>query len=600
MYRAFWILSELIQNQLVNVDYFTVDEWQSNVYTNLWIFIILLLLNICKPNLRKWLYILINGGFLILASAHYIYFQIFQKFLWVKDILLAKEGGEFLSDISSYFDVYLQKYLIVDLILMMVAFYFIHKMDNVVRTKKFIITNGLLIVLLASMIGSLKSTFDTTEVFQLWKQPRFNYDKFNDQNKAMELCGLYEYTMRDIKLSLFPESSIHNDDAIKDLDEYYNAKEEFKPNDKTGLFKGKNVVLLLMESIDDWMISETYTPVLYYMMNNGMNFTEFYAPIFGSGATFNSEFGVNTGFISPKNGNVVYSYGRNTFPNALANQFKEDGYTTNSYHFNRPDYYNRETMHENFGYEKYTSFYDYDDFNLVIQDSFMAKSDALYEDMTRDDKFFDFLITFSAHMPYDLTNSICVAQIERYPELYNDDLDEETNCAKLQAKETDELLRVLLTRLYDDGLLDNTVIIAFTDHYSYAFTDKDKLNNYSVEAGSSILEKVPFVIFDYETSSTNQQIHKVTKTIDILPTVSNLFGYQPSKYLLGKDAFDPNYKGYVYFSDNSWYDGETYYQSAEAEHNDSEYEVEMNIMINELIEINDKVLETNYLKNKDH
>ena len=54
---------------------------------------------------------------------------------------------------------------------------------------------------------------------------------------------------------------------------------------------------------------------------------------------------------------------------------------------------------------------------------------------------------------------------------------------------------------------------------------------------------------------------KVTSSVDVLPTIANLFGLDTSgAFLVGHDGL--GYQGgYVFFSDGSWYDGETYWSS---------------------------------------
>ena len=52
----------------------------------------------------------------------------------------------------------------------------------------------------------------------------------------------------------------------------------------------------------------------------------------------------------------------------------------------------------------------------------------------------------------------------------------------------------------------------------------------------------------------SEKIEKVGMSIDVLPTVANLFNLN-AKYYIGNDAFDPEYGGLVYFPDGNWYDG---------------------------------------------
>lgn len=69
-----------------------------------------------------------------------------------------------------------------------------------------------------------------------------------------------------------------------------------------------------MESMDDWLVNEMDTPAIYRLMNEGINFTNFYTADFGSVRTFNSEFCANTGMYLPTNGNMPLITAPTTFP----------------------------------------------------------------------------------------------------------------------------------------------------------------------------------------------------------------------------------------------------------------------------------------------
>ena len=65
------------------------------------------------------------------------------------------------------------------------------------------------------------------------------------------------------------------------------------------MFKGKNVIFLQLEGIDNWLVDEKTMPNLYSLMKQSIHFTNHYSYYNGGGSTFNSEFAVNTGYITP-------------------------------------------------------------------------------------------------------------------------------------------------------------------------------------------------------------------------------------------------------------------------------------------------------------
>lgn len=54
----------------------------------------------------------------------------------------------------------------------------------------------------------------------------------------------------------------------------------------TGLFEGKNVIVIMMESMDELAVSEQNTPTIYRMMQEGINFTIIMLPFLETGPPF--------------------------------------------------------------------------------------------------------------------------------------------------------------------------------------------------------------------------------------------------------------------------------------------------------------------------
>ena len=98
--------------------------------------------------------------------------------------------------------------------------------------------------------------------------------------------------------------------------------------------------------------------------NNSFNFTNHYSYYNGGGSTFNSEFAVNTGFITPLSYTQnAYTFNRNSFPYSMANLFKKEGYAVNAFHMNTGEYYSRTSKYRNWGYNNYYGLIDIDEYN---------------------------------------------------------------------------------------------------------------------------------------------------------------------------------------------------------------------------------------------
>ncbi|MBR2452676.1 MAG: LTA synthase family protein, partial [Clostridia bacterium] len=368
-----------------------------------------------------------------------------------------------------------------------------------------------------------------------------------------------------------------------------------RANEYTSVLKGKNLIAVMLEGIDDWMISEKYTPTMKYMMENGINFENYYAPTFGTGYTLGSEFCFHTGFYTPPSEVSAVNFSANSFPYALPKLFADAGYSANSFHYNNQEFYNRGIMHKSLGYEKYHSFQDYGLPEYVAQaDSNIMKYDEIYADMTKNAPFFSFVITYSGHVPYTFDDAKLALAKENHPELVDNTMFAEKNNCHILARDTDDFLKALLKKLDEDGLLEDTVIAVFTDHYAYGFSDPQKLLEYNKEVGDELLYRVP--AFIYSAGISPKTITKPTQTADFLPTLINLFGLYDNGCYIGEDALSEE-EGFAYFGNSAWLDASVYYVPGEEAPKGQEERVKRGCeKVRQSLEINDIVIVGDYFK----
>ena len=442
-----------------------------------------------------------------------------------------------------------------------------------------------------------------------WRNARNIYNSFNDPNKSMKITGLYEYTVRNFYITFLKSEEQISEEDIEFLNSAYSDGKTHK-NKYTGKFKGKNLILIQLEGTDKWLINKEDTPTLYKLMNEGINFNNHYSYYNGGGSTFNSEFAVNTGFITPLSyTRNAYSFNKNDFPNSLANLFRKEGYSINAFHMNDGEYYSRTVNYLNWGYdnyygltsiEKYSNYGHYLDRELILNEKF---NELMFRE---DGNFVDYIIAYSGHLPFDNSNPKSVCKL-----LYDLDIKEreengeevefvqmsEEECTRRQARETDYMVELLIENLKEKKLLDNTIITIFTDHYLYTLEDQSILSNYK-NTSNNLINNTPWFIWSSDIKKN--KVNKVTSQLNILPTMLNLFGisYNTNLYIAG-DALDPKYDGIVFFSDYSWYDGNVYVESGEVTNNKkikrSKLE-EKNEYISYITKKNDLTLKYNYLK----
>ncbi len=560
------------------------------------LFLVLFCCLILPKKVGKTVFALLTVGFYLLSLSECVYYKIFEQFFWLNSIGLAGEGADYLGYAIKMIEPEMIFFLVLTLGFMIAAL-FMWKRPNVGKKCRLIALLCPILLLVTTHICMQPELYgDSADEWDVWRKPRVVYKNFNDVNKSMEISGIYQFSYLNLYTTLFPQKHNVSKNDLSMADEYFTLQEKPVENKYSGLFKGKNVIAVMMESVDTWMIDKTHTPTLYKMMQNGIHFTNYNAPFFGVGFTLSSEFAFNTGFFTPVSAGSASNFSNNTFPYSLARLFKEAGYSTNSFHFNSPEFYNRGIMHKTFGYEKYNSAADFGIVGIEAElDSNLIKNDAFYQKMVEKKPFFNFFITYSSHLPYKgNSEKLSLAQTYR-PDLIDEEEHIEKNNALLLAADTDEFFRILLERLEADGLLDDTIIVAYTDHFAYGISDNDLLAEWK---GDNISYCVP--AFIYGKGVKAKKVTKPMMTIDWAPTLVNLFGLSKEARYLGHDALNSAKDGLVYFETGAWMDETMHYIPKEDVpiSTDQIYIQSQTQKVKKNIQINDIVVLGDYYKKK--
>ena len=437
------------------------------------------------------------------------------------------------------------------------------------------------------------------------------YTNMFNTRRLYEVCGLRQTAAKDIYANLIfpmtPGYAAERAAGIAEIDAYFDSRKPHEPNDMTGIFKDKNVVLVLMESMDDWMIGE-HTPTISRLMSEGINFTQFYTPVYGGIRTFNTEFCTNNGVFLSSKGGYAFDYVTNNFDQSLPNLLRDQGYTAKTFHYNDPSFYSRGEFSPAMGYEEYVCYADYigeGEEDSLYDDKLLFDNPELNDLFFREaDKRLNFIITRSAHLSYKYNEVLSYWGLKLYPEFRGMTGNEEEDCAYLKARLVDDMYTRLLEELAAHGELENTVIIGITDHLSYGIKDEELLYSRSGVDEALLLEKTPCFIWSADLEPL--EVTKTLNTSDMLPTMLNLLGVDSPYRYIGNDAFDPNYIGYVPFSDGSWISGSYGFDAGEskliylkkARTPSAEMLNELSAAVQQFIDINNLILDTNYYATK--
>lgn len=559
----------------------------------------------------SYLFSLVYAGF---QTGYYI---LFSEMMWISDFRYASEGSDYIDVLFSYpIGWYLWILGLIGLGIVTVWRFPVRPFRAVRAVAAGVLTAAAVVAACllpqAVFVHDRQIKYAGSDYGRAQSAEAAYINMFNT-HRLYQVCGLYQTAVKDIYANaiypLTPGYTAAQAAAREEIDGYFEQKNS-GDNAMTGLLEGKNVVLVLMESMDDWMIGQ-HTPTIEKLMSEGINFTRFYTPVYGGIRTFNTEFCINTGSYLSSQGGYAFDYVTNTYDQSLASLLTEEGYSAKTFHYNDPSFYSRGVFSLAMGYDEYVYYGDY----LQGMDEEKQKQ-ALYDDLLlfsnqglREEFFregqptLNFIITRSAHLSYKYNEVLSYWGLKKYPEYRGMTGNEETDCALLKARLVDDLFQWLLMALEEEGQLENTVIIGVTDHYTYGYKDMESLLALSGVEEELLLERTPCFIWSADLEA--MEVDKTLNTSDLLPTVLNLLGVESEYSYIGHDAFDEGYDGFVPFSNGSWiygnvaYDASTeevIYLTEDAVPVTEEFMAQMSQRVSEFTRINNLILETDYYK----
>lgn len=406
-----------------------------------------------------------------------------------------------------------------------------------------------------------------------------------------------------------------SDEDVKLLHKYFSTKSPTNKNDYTGIFKDYNLVFMVAEGFSPYAVDENLTPNLYKLTKEGFNFTNFYTPLWGV-STSDGEFTACTGLI-PKSGIwSFYASSENYMPFCLGNQFKSNGIkNTFAYHNNNYAFYHRDVSHTNMGYNYKGVGNGLEDFitDCWPQSDLEMIEGTLDDYLSSDEPFHAYYMTVSGHLDYNKTNAMVRKNWDLVKDLNAPDTVKAYYACNI---ELDKAVGLLLNKLEEAGVAEKTVIAITPDHYPYGLEDGDNENTkyqyFDYLAGHKIdpqfeLYKSNFILY-CPTVKEPVTVSKYCSSLDVLPTLLNLFGFEyDSRLLMGKDILSYS-EGLVIFADRSFITDKGKYnaQTGEFYANDgvvlSEAEKQKHIdetsaVVNNKTQISALIIDTDYYGN---
>lgn len=419
---------------------------------------------------------------------------------------------------------------------------------------------------------------------------------------------VYGENKMDIDFAALAEST--GSSTLKSLHSYVAGLTPSKQNEYTGIFKGKNLIMITAEAFSSEVIDPVMTPTLYRLANKGIKFTDYYQPDWG-GSTTGGEYTNLTG-LAPSGSvrSMQQTPGKNMYF-TLGNQLRRLNYTSFAYHNNSYTYYSRNKTHENIGYDKFIGMGNGMEKGVknCWPQSDLEMIDFTITDYINKQPFSVYYMTVSGHCGYSRNgNMMSYRNFSVYKDM---DASETIKCYHAANYELEKALTSLVSQLEKAGIADDTVIVLGTDHYPYGLDKSaawgndesylDELYGYKVE-NCKQRDHSTLIIWSGCIEDKNIVVDTPVYSLDIVPTVSNLFGMEfDSRLLVGRDVFS-DAEPIVMWSNRSWLTTEGFYNAktktftpaTEGAAVDNDYIKRISSIVSNKLQFSKKVLANDY------
>lgn len=534
---------------------------------------------------------------------YYLIFSIILTFICVINSFFYNEYNDFLS-------VYLLETFFQALKLPSEA------ITNVFEIKDFIFIVQVLIMILVSFFIkddskniSFKYPFILLVIMLLTFTSNDFYRFKNTWNNVYQVrnFGFYSYQLKDIFETLLLQfDDFGKTKAVTEVEEYYSLKETNKENEYTDIFKDKNVLLIHLESIQTMFVEasingEEIMPNLSKLADEGLYFTNYYSTE-SVGTSSDAEFTLNNSILPIGMGTIFLNYENNNYQSSIE-ILNNMGYYTFSMHGNKCDYWNRNNMYKELGYQHFFCYDDYDltdKIGLGLSDKsfFNQSADMIKRISDEHDKFYGTLIMLTNHTPFYNDGKVTFDVGNLEGTIIGDYI-------KL-VHYADEAIGELVNKLDELDLLEDTVIVFYGDHdaklktsdyeayLKYVYNIDDELDFYEYED----LTKVPLLIWTKD-SSVKVRVDKLMSVMDVMPTLGNMLGFE-SYYTLGNDIFSVE-DNIVVFPNGNFRTDKVYYNAQTDDYKsyseiDLDYIKEKEEYAKKIVEISNYLVKYNLIK----
>lgn len=626
------IYLEIIYKFFIMKDLLTTNTFSVVLFSIPWIIIFTIITSIFNEKVNKILTIVFSFLIILITLAQIVYYNFYNSMF--SFLSLTTGTGQVMQFYVMIASVIARIWYIFAIILIPYILFLIFKnklFDFKKNNLKFLISYLLIFIL--SFLGIVLVISKNNEGFYSLKRLIF---KTHAPMLTIDKTGLFTMEMIDIERYIFgfneeiyseqinvnneeekvPEVKIEynttdidfdklindeTDDKIKSMHVYFKNTVPSNKNEYTGMFKDKNLIFITAEAFDTIAIDEKLTPTLYKIANNSFIFKNYYQPLYPV-STSDGEY-MNLNSLIPKEG--VWSFKQTSkisMPYGIGNMFNKEGYVSYGFHNHNYNYYDRQKSHKNIGLKYYGCG---NGLEKKMNCKHWPNSDKEMIDATTsyyidNDKFMTYYMTVSGHLNYNFSgNNMAYRNKNKVKNLKYSTAIKAYLATQI---ELDKSIEKLLQVLEEKGKLNDTLIVIAPDHYPYGLTTK-QMNEISIIDRNDKFEKFHTTLIMYNPNIEKTVVDKVISSLDILPTIYNLYGLTfDSRLLMGRDIFSNN-EHIVILSDRSWITDKGKYNSVTKEFTsttneeiEEDYIDRINMIVNQRYGMSSLIIDNNYYK----